>query len=118
MLTFVFIHFHDFDKFSLHEIFERRSPLLWVFIKDPEVDPSPGDGRVQLLQLPVEVLKTRPMQRLEPSGYSTRYLPPTGLLSFWRNIQIVSFTKYSSDLSTCGELPEATVQGSSSKGYP
>lgn len=118
MLTFVFIRFHNFDKFPLHEIFECRSPLLWVFIKDPEVDPSPGDGRVQLLQLPVEELKTRSMQRLESSGYSTGCLPSMGLLPFWRNIQIVSFTKYTSDLSTCGELPEATVRGSSSKGYP
>lgn len=65
MLTFVFVRFHNLDKFSLHEISERRSPLLWVFIKDPEVDPGPGDGRVQLLQLPVEELKTRSMQRLE-----------------------------------------------------
>lgn len=70
------------DKIPFHEIFESRSPLLWVFVKDPEVDPSPGDGRVQLLQLPVKELKTRWGQRHEPSGHSAMCLPSMGLLDF------------------------------------
>lgn len=58
-LTFIFICLHNVNKISSNEIFESRSPLLGVFVEDPEVDPSPRDGRVQLLQLAIEELKTR-----------------------------------------------------------
>lgn len=59
VLTLIFICLHNLDKIPPNEIFESSSPLLSVFIEDPEVDASPRDGCIQLLQLSVKELKTK-----------------------------------------------------------
>lgn len=83
---------------------------------------SPGDGRVQLLQLPVEELKTDRCKDLSLQA-TVQGVSLHGLTPILENIQMLSFAKYSSDLSTHvgnsrSQYREALARGTHSTNHP